>query len=496
MKLRIWLATGLLLLAALGVLGFQAYWTYQTYQQATQRYRQEAQAALAAASQQAVAAQQARLLRQYAQWLQDTAHVRLSCRLNRQGVTEFTVAGVPARRGDRTSLSFEEFKPRLPHLTPAARAFFVRRFVGSMVHKDLVQGYTFFHTQWLGHRLDSALRHSPTAPAAFAQLLAAELRRRGLAGLPFQLRLAVAAGLGGRAPAPAGFPLVLLPERFGQHPQAQQVARVWLPAAPGTVLGQLQGVLLVSGALLLLVLGCSGYAVSTMQRQKRLAALKADFTNNMTHELKTPVAAIRLAADSLQHFQLDAVQAADYAALIGEQASRLGLLIERILRSVALEQGALPLVRQPVAWPELVAQVAAEHQPAFAQAGRQLGWLAPPPAVVVVGDPAHLSSALATLLDNALKYGGARVSLRAEVLPASVVLHLADDGPGIAPEYQERVFEQFFRVPTGDLHAVKGYGLGLHYARQVAQAHGGSLTLRSQPGQGATFTLSLPLLAA
>lgn len=86
--------------------------------------------------------------------------------------------------------------------------------------------------------------------------------------------------------------------------------------------------------------------------------------------------------------------------------------------------------------------------------------------------------------------------LRGEVLPTAVVLHLSDDGPGIAPEYQGRVFEQFFRVPTGNLHTVKGYGLGLHYARQVAQAHGGSLTLRSQPGQGTTFSLSLPLAPA
>jgi two-component system phosphate regulon sensor histidine kinase PhoR len=241
-----------------------------------------------------------------------------------------------------------------------------------------------------------------------------------------------------------------------------------------------------------LVLGCCGYAVSTMQRQKRLAALKADFTNNMTHELKTPVASIQLAADSLRHFELDVATTADYAALIGEQATRLSELIDRILRSVALEQGTLPLVRQPVAWSELAGQLVARQQQQFAQAGRHLGWEALPP-VAVVGDSAHLTNALATLLDNALKYGGPLVRVRGELLPNAVALHLADNGPGIAPEYQERVFEQFFRVPTGNLHAVKGYGLGLHYARQVAQAHGGSLTLRSQPGQGTTFTLSLPL---
>jgi two-component system phosphate regulon sensor histidine kinase PhoR len=495
MKYRIWLATGLLLLAAVGVLAFQSYWTYQTYRQASQRLRQDSQAGLAATGQQVLAAQQAQLLRQYAQWLQDTTHVRLSCHLNSQGVTEFTVAGVPARRGDAVNLSFADFKPRLAHLTPAARTFLVRRFAHQAIMQELAKGFVLFHTQWLGQQLRTAMQRSRTTPASFSRLFAGELRRRGLAGVPFRVQLAAAASPDSLRPAPAGFPLVLLPVRFGQAPKTAQVARVWLPTAPGVVLGQLQGVLLASGALLTLVLGCLGYAVSTMQRQKKLAALKADFTNNMTHELKTPVASIQLAADSLRHFALDADTTADYAALIGEQASRLSELIDRILRSVALEQAALPLARQPLAWPELAAQLVAQHQPQFAQAGRRLSWLAAPPAVVL-GDGAHLASALATLLDNALKYGGPQVCLRGETLADRALLHLSDDGPGIAPEYQGQVFEQFFRVPTGNLHAVKGHGLGLHYARQIAQAHGGSLTLRSTPGQGTTFTFSLPLASA
>ncbi len=496
MNKRIGLATGLLLLAALGVLAFQGYWTYQTYQQATRRLSQDSQAALVAATEQAVAGQQARLLTQYAQWLQDTTHVRLSCRLNqREGRTQFKLAGVPFRKDDQTELSFEEFQPKLAHLTPAARAYFIKRFAGSTVRDELARGYIFFHTQWLGRQLDAAVRHSATPAAELRGLLAAELRRRGLPALPFRLRLRTGADPDSRRAAPARYPLTLAPVRFGlpgKRTGQGQVAQVWLPAAPGVVRGQLQTVLLASGALLALVLGCAAYAVGTMRRQKKLAALKADFTQNMTHELKTPVATIQLAADSLRHFALDAATSAEYAALIGEQAARLGGLIDRILQSVALEQAALPLARQPVAWETLAGQLVAQHQPHFAQAGRQLTWQNPPPATVV-GDAAHLTNTLATLLDNALKYGGPRVSLRGELLPTAVALHLTDDGPGIAAEYQARVFEQFFRVPTGDLHAVKGYGLGLHYARQVAQAHGGTLTLRSQPGRGATFTLSLPL---
>jgi signal transduction histidine kinase len=287
--------------------------------------------------------------------------------------------------------------------------------------------------------------------------------------------------------------LALAPVGFGQLGRSKQEARVWLPAAPGVVLRQLLGVLLASGALLGLVLGGAGYAVGTMRRQKRLAALKADFTHNMTHELKTPVATIQLAADSLRQYTLDAATTAEYAALIGTEAGRLGTLIDRILRGVALEQAALPLQRQPVDWAALAAELAARHQPHFAQAGHHLAWVPADRAATVLGDATHLGSALATLLDNALKYGGPRATLEAEISATTMALHLHDNGPGIAPEHQARVFEQFFRVPTGNVHAVKGYGLGLHYARQVAAAHGGTLTLRSQPGRGTTFTLTLPL---
>jgi two-component system phosphate regulon sensor histidine kinase PhoR len=208
------------------------------------------------------------------------------------------------------------------------------------------------------------------------------------------------------------------------------------------------------------------------------------------------VATIQLAADSLRQYALDADTTAEYAALISTEAGRLGTLIDRILRGVALEQAALPLVRQPVAWLALAEELVARHQPHFAQAGRQLAWVPTACAATVLGDATHLGSALATLLDNALKYGGPHATLAAEVGTTAVTLHLRDDGPGIDPEHQARVFEQFFRVPTGDVHAVKGYGLGLHYARQVAAAHGGTLTLHSQPGHGTTFTLVLPLAAS
>ena len=500
MNKRIWLATTLMLLGTLGVLAFQGYWTYQTYWQATRRYRQDAQAALATARDQALAQQRERLIAQYRGWLRDTSHVRISCFVNHDGLTQFMLTayrhGRPVQPKDEFDIGFEDFKPQLTRITPAARAYFIRRFTEGPLRDNLEKGFTYFYLQYLGNQLDTAIRRSHTTPAAFQRLFAAELGRRGLGRVAFRLRLTRTADSAATPPAPAALPVALLSLPLGLRLATQQTARVWLPAAPAVVVRQLRGVLLASGLLMGLVLGCFGYAVGTMRRQKRLADLQDDFTHNMTHELKTPVATIQLAADSLRHFDLPPATRAEYMALIGEQAGRLNALIERILRSVALEQNALLLLWQPLDWAGLITKTLAEHAPHFAAAERRVIWEAPPAPVVVRGDATHLTSALATLLDNARKHGGPNLGLRLEVAPAAVSLHLHDDGPGIPAAYQAQVFDKFFRVPTGNLHAVKGHGLGLHYARQVTERHGGTLTLQSATGRGTTFTLMLPVSSA
>lgn len=240
MNKRIWLATGLMLLGTLGVLAFQAYWTYQTYRQAERRFVQDAQAALAATRDQALALQRQQLLQQYREWMRDTSHVRISCFVNRYGVTEFQLAsyqaGQPTDASDRSSMSFDDFKPRLAHITLAAREFFIQRFVTGTIRSELARGYTIFHTQWLGDQMSAALQGSHTTTAAFRQLFAAELQRRGFPNLPFQLQLYRSTNSVATPTQPTSFPLALQPQRFGLIDKAQQMVRVWLPKASAVVL--------------------------------------------------------------------------------------------------------------------------------------------------------------------------------------------------------------------------------------------------------------------
>jgi signal transduction histidine kinase len=257
---------------------------------------------------------------------------------------------------------------------------------------------------------------------------------------------------------------------------------------------RMQGVLLGSVGLIGIVVFCFAYTVQSLLSQERLVALKDDFVSNMTHELKTPVATIGVAAEALEQFNLGPEASAEYLGIIRQQASRLGTLIDQILQSAVAEQAGPPLVRRPLDLGPLLAQALTQVQPRLAQAGSPLVYDAPASALPVSGDAVHLTNVLMTLFDNALKHGrpSGEIQLWAGERGGAAVMQLTNEGPAIPPQYLGRVFEKFFRVPTGNRHDVPGYGLGLHYAQAVVRQHGGTIAVRSQH-ERTTFTITVPL---
>jgi signal transduction histidine kinase len=243
-----------------------------------------------------------------------------------------------------------------------------------------------------------------------------------------------------------------------------------------------------------IVVFCFAYTVQSLLSQERLAALKDDFVNNMTHELKTPVATIGVAAEALEQFALGPEDSAEYLGIIRQQAGRLGTLIDQILQSAVAEQAGPPLVRRPLDLGPLLAETLTQVQPRLTQAGSLLVYDAPSSPLPVAGDATHLTNVLMTLFDNALKHGslGGEIQLWGGVRDSSAVVQLTNEGPIIPPQYLGRVFEKFFRVPTGNRHDVPGYGLGLHYAQAVVRHHGGTIAVRSQ-NERTTFTITIPL---
>ena len=272
---------------------------------------------------------------------------------------------------------------------------------------------------------------------------------------------------------------------------------VKFPTRTGYLWEKMQLVVFLT-VILLLTVAFFIFAVIYILRQRRLAILQKDFIDNMTHEFKTPLSTIRIAAGVFlrdERIQQDG-RLSRYAKLILQEYERLNEQVEKVLNISRIEKGSMKIAREEVNLLALMPELFASTQARLDHCSGQLSLHLPPGPLFVMADPVHLSNVLHNLLDNAVKYGGEspRVDVRGEVKNGRLHLSVADDGPGIAAEHQERLFEKFFRIPTGDVHDVKGFGLGLFYVAQIARAHGWELRVDSRPGQGATFSLEMPLL--
>lgn len=232
-----------------------------------------------------------------------------------------------------------------------------------------------------------------------------------------------------------------------------------------------------------------------MLRQKKLSDIRNDFINNMTHEFKTPIATISLAADTAMN---DAIinspeKVRHYLELVKQENRRMNEQVEKVLQAALAERGELRLQREACDLSQLVRRAADSFRLRIEAAGGQIE-LDLPEEAPVTGDPFHLEKAIANLIDNAVKYssGAPVVTITARHEIGKTILTVADRGIGIGKEEQHRIFDKFYRVSTGNLHDVKGFGLGLSYVKSVMAAHEGTATVSSAPGKGSTFILTFP----
>ncbi len=238
-----------------------------------------------------------------------------------------------------------------------------------------------------------------------------------------------------------------------------------------------------------------------LRRQQRLAKLKNDFIANITHELKTPITTVGVALEALSDFDArrDPVRSREYLDISKLELERLSLLVDKVLRLSMFEQQEPRMRMENLNLADVVEPVLGALRLQAERRGAQILFQAAAGQDFTVrGDRMHLSSVVFNLLDNALKYapGQPRVEVGLQASAGWARLHVRDNGPGIPAAYQDKVFEKFFRVPArGSTHDVKGHGLGLSYAQEVARLHGGHMELESVEGQGSTFTLVLPLAA-
>lgn len=257
-------------------------------------------------------------------------------------------------------------------------------------------------------------------------------------------------------------------------------------------LERMRGLILSSVAIVLLLSVVLLYLVRTMFRQKTLEEMRRDFTHNITHELKTPISVAVTATDALRNFSADAnpERRSRYLEIVEGQLTQLSTMVEHIL-SVSVEGREYKYNPINLHIQDIINGVV---QGAGMNVGKEAKFhIDCPSNITVLADEFHIKNLLATVIDNAVKYAEepvVNVSVSDE--NGNVTIDVEDNGCGIAKEHLSHIFEKFYRVPTGDVHTVRGYGLGLYYAKQVVQLHKGAISMKSSVGKGTTVTIKLP----
>jgi two-component system phosphate regulon sensor histidine kinase PhoR len=258
------------------------------------------------------------------------------------------------------------------------------------------------------------------------------------------------------------------------------------------------GIIGISSSFLTLFLIVTfALTIYVIMKQKRLSEMKGDFVNNMTHELKTPISTISLASQMLSDKSISPSDK-NYdriSSIIAEESKRLGYQVERVLQMAKFDQGNLRLQFKEVSLHDLIESVASNF---ILQINTKDGVLIPSLHAeydIIEADSVHLTNMISNLLDNAIKYTPNKPEIYIETrnIDQDIQLTIRDNGIGISKTNQRRIFDKFYRVPTGNIHNVKGFGLGLSYVKKIVEEHQGKISVESELGFGATFIIKIPV---
>ena len=257
---------------------------------------------------------------------------------------------------------------------------------------------------------------------------------------------------------------------------------------------------MLTGSLVVILTIISGYyyTFSTILEQKKISLIKNDFINNMTHEFKTPISTISLACDVLSDKSIAISQNKldKYLKVISDENKRLSLLVENVLQTAILEKGKINLNFEKIEINHLIESAITNLKLQLAKKEAVVHTNFYKDEVYIEGDKVHLTNVINNLIDNALKYSSLNrtieIKIKTQLIPQGVVLEIEDNGIGISKDNQKRIFENLYRVPTGNIHNVKGFGLGLSYVKAIIEKHFGSISVYSDIDKGSCFRVFLP----
>ena len=262
------------------------------------------------------------------------------------------------------------------------------------------------------------------------------------------------------------------------------------------IMAEMGAPFIASVTLILVVLAMFWRTVLSLMKEKKIAEHTTDFLNNMTHEFKTPLTNIALAGKMMVKDsnlrQEEKVK--HYSGIILEENEKLRLQVEQVLSMTALERGEIPLEKTELDFHQLILDCTKCMGLQIENGKGELKLDLEANKFLISGDKTHLTNALCNLIDNGLKYANGKPVLHIQTSNQgqNLILNFSDQGIGIGKGYEQKVFEKFFRIPTGDVHNVKGFGLGLAYVKKIVELHGGSIELESEKGKGSKFTIRIP----
>lgn len=252
---------------------------------------------------------------------------------------------------------------------------------------------------------------------------------------------------------------------------------------------------IASSGLLLLVLIGFGASIFYLYRQKFFNETQRDFVNNFTHEFKTPLAVIKIAAEVLQQNNITEKpdRLKNYAGIINEQTSHLQAQVQRLLEIAYTDRSSLPLEKENFDTNILIQEAINDLQPLIEQKNTNLKTTFALPDAIIKADKAYLRLSVINLIENAIKYSASpEIFITTTVEGNDICISVKDNGIGIAKEHQRKIFERFYRITDGELHTHKGFGLGLNFVKKVIDTHNGEIRVESEPGKGSTFTIRIP----
>ena len=281
-----------------------------------------------------------------------------------------------------------------------------------------------------------------------------------------------------------------------QYPiTSREILRLNFPQQKIALRKELMSTLVSSLGLVLISFFCFGFAARMLFKQKQLTEMKTDFINNVTHEFKTPIATINFALANIENDNIlqNPKAIKQFTEVIKYENHRLNGQVEKVLQAAALNQNALALKKEEMEVHPLLEKLVASYRMKLGEHDVITCNLRAKQHVVV-GDHFHLSNMVSNLLDNAIKYSGDTKEIKVETdnRGGQLMIRFIDNGIGISKEQQKMIFDQFYRVPTGDLHNIKGFGLGLSYVKTIVKAHGGEIQLKSKLNGGSVFTILFP----